>query len=218
VFPFLAEAGHVLRIVIRVTEKMTPDSEREALLSQCIVETTDDTMAFQILTILTKKMSDSDLRVSFAQLYPAFIKRMRQRYGRNVDAANIDLSTSAPRAFNLWGTVSIKDEAVTVDPEDRAIQYDFWRRYIGNSNVQFAQAFEGFFMPIGLYQEDPALPIENKIPVADLRKFYDELPNDEPLSEREHKSLRRLKRLLDGDFKNGFDPAQWDDPSANSMT
>jgi hypothetical protein len=169
-------------------------------------------MALRILTVLTSKESGADLGVSFAQLYPAFIKRMRQRYGRNVDAVKMDLSASDPWAFNLWGSSTIKDNPVAIDPEDRATQYDFWLRHIGNSRSRLAKVFQGFFMPFGIYTGDVSLAVENKIPAKELRRLYDELPNNEPLAEVEQKSLRRLQRLLNGEFRNGIQPEEWDDP------
>ena len=214
VFLSLGEAGHVLRIVMRVAQ-ITPKPERAALLSQCTTEAADDTMALRILTTLTRKQGDLDLGVSFAQLYPAFIKRMRHHYGRHVDATNTDLRTSDPNAFNLWGSSELIGQTVAIDSEDRAIEYDFWRRYIGNSRLRLARAFRDVLMPIGVYAEDPTLSVENKIPIADLRRLYNELPDDETLTELDRESLRRLHRFLNGEFRNGIGPAQLDDPPAN---
>ena len=213
IFIGMGEAGHVLRIIIRVSEKM-PKAARAHLLSQSIIEATDDTMALRVLTNLTGKRSDFDLDVSFAELYPAFIKRMRRRYGREVDAASIDLSASDPFAFNLWGSAQIKGDPVTIDPEDRLIQYDFWRRYIGNSRARLAQDFQGSVMPVGVYTEDPAPSVENKMSLDDLRRFYDDLPTAEPLTDSEEKSLRMLSRFLKGDFKHGIDINQLSEPES----
>ncbi len=189
------EAGHALRMVIRVAEKTSP-SERVSLLAQCIAEASDDTMALRILTKLTGEQSDLNLGISMEQLYPGFVKRMRTRYGEDVDADNTDLSTSDPNAFNLWGLR---------DPADRKIQNSFWLRYIGNSRSRLAQTFEGFFLPKDImFQSDPAPFVENKISMTDLLRLYDTLPADSTLTEGEQKSLRRLKRLLDGEFKDGI--------------
>ncbi len=190
-----AEGGHVLRIVIRVAEKC-PSSERLSLLSQCITDATDDTMAFRIVNNLTGKRSDFDLNVSKDDLYPYFAERMRQRYGRDVDVSNLNLSTSDVAAFNLWGQK---------DPKDREVQHDFWVRYIGQSRVRLAQSFQTTIMPIAIYQTDPTPFVENKISVSDLKRLYETLPADNSLTESDQKSLRRLKRFLDGEFKNGVD-------------
>lgn len=207
------EAGHVLRLVLRVAQRL-PASERDALLQQCILDTTDDTMALNILTRLTGAHDDFNLEVSEAQLRPAFIKRMRQRYGREVDAAGTDLSTADPWAFNYWGHIPRKSD-VPIDPEDRAIQRDFWLGYIGNSRARLAQAFRGFFMPSNVsYSEDPAPFVENKIPLSDLKRLYEDLPDDDTLNDSDRLALRVLKKLLDGEFKNGAGFSPYSDEQA----
>lgn len=196
------EAGHALRIVIRVGLR-TPLERRAKFLSECISLATDDTMAFRIQAILSKPGADFDLNVPFKDLYPSFVTRMRKLYGEGVDAYNTPLDTSDPQAFNLWGISDLSREGIEVDPRDREIQRDFWLGYIGNSRARLAKAFGGFFMPVAIYREDPSGYVENKIPVSDLRSFYRDLPDDGTLTDVDRKSLRRLKRLLDGDFKNG---------------
>ena len=202
-FVGLGEAGHVLRIIIRVALRL-PAEQRTALLSQCIDEATDDTMALRIQTVLSKPGRDFDLSISFSELYPSFVKRMRTRYGRDVDLESVNLSFSDPRAFNLWGAFDLTKEGIIVDPEDRAIQRDFWLRHIGNSKSRLAQTFSLFFMPEGIYQGDPVPFVENKIPLADLQNLYRSLTEGELLSEADRKALRRLGSLLIGEFKNGI--------------
>lgn len=201
------EAGHVLRIVLRVAQRL-PVSERLKLLEDCILEATDDTMALNILTKLTGKRPDFNLEVSLAQLYPAFTKRMRKRYGRDVDAENIDLNTSDPWALDYWGH-DPKTEGITFDPEDRAIQRDFWLRRIGNSRARLAQVFRGFFLPASVsYTSDVAPFVENKIPLQDLRRLYEQLPDVGTLNNIDRQSLRTLGRVLNDEFKNGAGPGE----------
>jgi predicted KAP-like P-loop ATPase len=198
------EAGHVLRIVLRVAQRLSL-SERLSLLEDSIFNASDDTMAFNILTKLTAKESGADLEVSLAQLYPAFTKRMKNRYGREVDATNIDLTTSDPWAFNYWGH-DLTPQGIPFDAENRAIQHDFWPRYIGNNRSRLATAFRRFLLPVAIYSEDPTSMVENKISVADLRRLYEELPEDPNLNKDDRVSLRTLRRFLDGEFKNGVHP------------
>jgi hypothetical protein len=124
---------------------------------------------------------------------------------RDVDAAAVDLSTSDPWAFNYWGT-EFKKDGIRTDPEDREIQSEFWLRHIGNTRKRLAEDFRRFFLPIAVYSEDPALAVQNKISLADLTRLYEELPEDETLTNRDRQSLATLRRFLDGDFKNGIDP------------
>lgn len=214
-FPAFGEAGHVLRIIIRISERMRA-AERAALLCQCILEATDDTMALRILTQLPGQHPDFNLEVSLAQLYPSFTARMRKRYGPDVDAQNIDLVSSDPWAFDFWGRINV--EGITADPEDRRIQYDFWRRYIGNSRARLARAFRGFLLPVAQYSGDASLAVENKISLADLRQLYENLPDEGGLSDVDQQSLRTLRRLLDGQFKNGIGPfGLYDDQAAATV-
>jgi hypothetical protein len=203
-FPWFGESGQALRIILAVAQKLS-QTERVAFLRKCILDTDDDTMAFRILTILPQQKDDSKIDVPVSDLYESFITRMRNRYGRTVDATNIDLSASDPWAFNYWGS-DFNTKDVKANPEDRKIQNDFWLRYIGNSRARLAHAFRTFFMPVAVYSEDPALMIRNKITLEDLRRLYDLLPDDGSLASDDQKSLNRLRRLLDGEFKNGIDP------------
>lgn len=191
-----------LRIIIRISERL-PSGDRIALLSDCVLEANDDTMAFRILTTLTGPHGDFNLQASLAELYPSFGKRMRKRYGRDVDAANIDLTTSDFRAFDYWAG-DLKAQGGVPDPEDRATQRDFWLRYIGGSRSRLAQAFRRFLMPVAIYNSDPALVVEKKLPVADLKRLYEELPDDGTLGDEDRRNLKTLQRFLNGEFKDGI--------------
>jgi hypothetical protein len=69
------------------------------------------------------------------------------------------------------------------NPEDRAIQYDFWRRYIGNSRLRLVRSFGGIFLPQGLI-EGPTDPfVENKLDVATIRQLNEEPPGGEILAD-----------------------------------
>jgi KAP family P-loop domain len=199
---WFGEAGHVLTMTKNVTEKL-PTSERAIMLSRCIEEATDDTMALRVLSRLAGQQKDFSLGVTSEELYSSFSKRMRLRYGPDVDAANIDLSTSDKQAFNWWGSN---------DRADRELQHDFWLRYIGRIRSRLARVFESIFMPIGMYTSDPTPIVENKISTMDLNRLYETLGDDEAMTDLDRKSLRRMKRFLDGEFKNGISPEQIADP------
>jgi hypothetical protein len=206
-----SEAGHVLRMVIRYGERL-PQDKRAVFLSECIEKAADDTMAFRIITLLTDSKSDGYLSVSFAELYPTFIRRMRKRYGRDVDAAGVDLTTSDPPSFNMWGMRYFSTSDVQPDPEDREIQYDFWKRYIGHNKGRLIRLFNEVFMPDkSLYDSDPEPFVENKISVDLVRKLFTELPDDFDPKEIPTRYVNRLKRFLRGDFKNGIGMEMIDD-------
>jgi hypothetical protein len=200
-FSAFGESGHVIRMIIRVTEKL-PEAGRSAFLSECILYSTDDTIPLRILRNLTDPKSDGYRGVTYADLYPAFITRMRSRYGPDVDARNIDLSSSDPDAFMQWGNQSNKD--VTPDPKDREIQRDFWLRRIDQSRARLGEVFETFIMPQRYhYDHDPTDFIEYKLPVENLRKLFETLPDGEQLTKLQRNGLRRLGEFLEGKYVNG---------------
>jgi hypothetical protein len=202
--PQLGEAGHVLRMILLIAQKLS-QTEKIAFLQDCILNCSDDTMAFRLLTILSQQEGDSNIGVSVSDLYSSFAMRMRRRYGRNVDAANFDLSTSDTWALEYWGR-DLRASGIMTDPEDRRIQNDFWLRYIGNSRSRLAKAFREFFLPIAAYRQDPAPSVQNRISLEDLKRLHSELPDDAALTDQERKSLDLLRRFLDGEFKNGVNP------------
>jgi hypothetical protein len=130
---------------------------------------------------------------------------MRKRYGRDVDAATIDLSTSDPWALDYWGR-DLRAHGIQSDPEDLKIQHEFWLRYIDGSRARLAQAFRAFFFPVARYTEDPSLTVETRIRLTDLKRLYEELPEDPNLTDQEKKSLDLLRRFLSGEFQDGVDP------------
>jgi hypothetical protein len=202
--PAFGEAGHVLRMILFVAQRLVA-AERVTFLRECILNATDDTMAFNVLTILTKQEGDSNIGVSVGDLYESFAERMRERYGRKVDAANFDLSTSDPWALEYWGR-DLRASGISSNPDDRKMQNEFWLRYIGSSRERLALAFRGFFLPVAAYSTDPAPLVENRISLDDLRRLYNTLPDDPALSERDQKSLKLLGRFLAGEFASGIDP------------
>ncbi len=103
---------------------------------------------------------------------------MRRRYGREVNAASVDLSTSDPPSFNLWGMRDLSKYDVQPDLKDREIQQDFWKRYIGNNKGRLIRIFNDILMPSGIYQTAPEPFVENKMSVDLIRSLFAELPDD----------------------------------------
>ena len=198
------EAGHVLRMILLIAKRLSK-TDRVTFLQQCILEATDDTMAFRILTVLPAQKGDDQIEISVGELYGSFAMRMRKRYGSDVDATNFDLSTSDTWALEYWGR-DLRASGIMTDPEDRKIQNDFWLRYIGKSRPRLAKAFREFFLPVAAYSTDPAPLVQNRISIPDLKRLNKELPEDTNLTDRDRKSLATLHRFLDGEFKNGISP------------
>ncbi|MFZ1086798.1 MAG: P-loop NTPase fold protein [Terracidiphilus sp.] len=212
-FVSTGEAGDALRMVIRVALRI-PAAQRTAFLSQCMLEAGDDTFALRIQTALSKPGHDFNLGVSFAELYPSFLARMMNRYGPNSDAHNMDLTYSDPAAFNLWGMSDLSKEGIELDTktvnENRAVQCNFWLRYIGTSKKRLAEVFATFFMPKALYTGNPEPFIENKIPVAELRRLLETPTEDETLTKANRLTLHILQRLLNGEFVSGVAIDDWE--------
>jgi len=202
--PGFGEAGHVLRLIGFAARGLSA-RERVEYLRECIVDSTDDTMAFRILTVLPAQKDELQLGVSVADLYPSFADHMRERYGLMVDASNLNVNNSDPWALEYWGR-DLRSSGIPSTPEDREIQYNFWRRYIGNSRARLASAFRQFFLPMAAYSTDPTPLVENRISLKDLRRLYQDLPDDPTLTSHDRASLQTLRRLLDGEFKDGFSP------------
>lgn len=201
-FAAFGESAHVMRMVIRVTKRL-PQKDRHSYLSQCILASTDDTIPLRILTLLTDPTkSDDYCGVTLPELYPAFIKRMRLRYGPESDAQHMDLSTSDPAAFAEWGNQSRKD--VNTDPKDREIQREFWLKRIDQSRAMLGEVFELFILPQRFhYDRDPTSFIEQKLPVEDLKKLNERLPQGDALTPLQKNGLRRLANFLEGKYING---------------
>jgi hypothetical protein len=202
-FSAFGEAGHVLRMIINVAQRISLP-ERIHFLSECIIEATDDTIAVRVLNLLTNQQSDGYQGVSFAQLYPAFIKRMRTRYGRTVDAQSVDLTKSDRDSFNLWGFEDLSKHGLSFDPEDRAIQYDFWKRHIGNTKSRLIRAFNDYLMPLGIYEVDPQIVVVRRIDIETLRNLFKQLPDDPGMEAVPAKDVRRMQKFLDGKYQRGI--------------
>lgn len=201
-FAAFGEAGHVTRMIIRTGARISLPPRIE-FLSDCILNSSDDSIPVRVLTSLTDPNSDAYQSVSFAQLYPAFIKRMRSRYGRDIDAQTVDLRTSDRNSFSLWGFTDLSRHGLAFDPEDHAIQRDFWRRYVGQSKSRLVQVFNDYLMPPMIYQSDPEAFVEQKIDVETLRTLFSGLPDDPGLALLPKRSVTRMRKFLDGEYKGG---------------
>ena len=197
--PGFRKEGHVNRMVLWAAKRM-PHDIRVEFLVDCIGIASDDTLALRLLQ-LTDPRLDAGLEITYRQLAPAFMQRMREKYGPDAPAETMDLSTSDPNAFLQWG---MQSEEAGYDPEDRRIQRDFWLRRIGSSRKALADTFEQFLLPSSYhYPENPVPHVENKLPLSELARLFRELPRTEVLDKGQEASLLRLEKLLAGEFRNG---------------
>lgn len=203
------EAGHALRVIIRVALELSK-TKLVPFLEQCITESVDDTLAVRILTELPGSHQDFTLDVTFKELYPSFIRRMRLRYGPEVNAVTVDLSSADPRAFRIWaGEISPKHE-IRFDPEDRAMQHSFWVQYIGNDRNRLLHVFDTFLLPTAVYDVPTEPLVEAKMGVGDLRQLAETIPR---LTEPDANTRRieaKLRNFLRGDYAKGVGIAGFD--------
>jgi hypothetical protein len=197
------EAGHALRMIIRLGLELSP-VERIAFLEKCIVESADDTLPVRIIAAASQSQTDFDLKVKFSQLYPSFVRRMRHRYGREVDAAIVDLSKSDTQAFGLWGMRDMTKYEVTPDPDDWSIQHEFWLRYIGSDRARLLYVFDNFLLPDRVqFTGSPNPFIEVRIRVDDLRQLAETLPTSPKPDDYTRRVETKMRRFLRGDYSNG---------------
>lgn len=196
------EAGHALRMIIRVALKL-PKAELIPFLGQCIMESVVDTLPVRVLTGLPGSHQDFTLDVTFEELYPSFIQRMRGRYGESVDAATVDLSMSDPRAFSLWAMESSPKYQINPDPVDRALQHSFWLRYIGTDRKRLLHVFDNFLLPNAIYEMPTEPFVEAKISMEDLRLLAATIPQSTAPDANTRRIEAKLRNFLRGDYAKG---------------
>lgn len=191
------------------------EGDRVDFLRECISEAGDDTMAFALIANLTdfrgpKQQLEDGIGFPLRAVWDVFTARMRTRYGPTVDIASDGaIRTSDPEAFALWGSTDLSNWGITAKPSDREMRDGFWLRYIGLNKQRLARIFEGFFMPMGHYTSDPSPLVERSISLTLLSRLNIEVLYAPDLTKEEAGSLRRLDRLLKGDYKDGVPITEW---------
>jgi hypothetical protein len=191
------------------------ESDRVDFLRECISEAGDDTMAFALIANLTdlrepNQQLEEGIRLPLRAVWDAFTARMRTRYGPALDTGSDDaIRTSDPEAFALWGSTDLSTWGITAKPSDREMRDGFWTRYIGLNKQRLARIFEGFLMPMANYTSDPSPFVERRISLTLLSRLNMEVLYAPDLTKEEAGSLRRLDRLLKGDYKDGVPISEW---------
>ena len=126
---------------------------------------------------------------------------MRSRYGREVDANLVNISTGDTYAFRRW---------IDNSEEDREIEVEFWKRYIGNSRKRLAQAIN-FIYPAGYtWSEDPRNWVQRFIPVDALKALLETANGDETLDTVELDGIARFQKMLMGKWFDIRRPDLWE--------
>ena len=191
----LDEAAKALNIVFEAAQKLSSGSKGQDVLVGAMVRATDDTFANRLLDF-TEKRDRNKILVNFEHIDPeklklAFVERMRGRYGIHVDASQVDITTGDWWAFRRWADNS---------PDDKEIETDFWRRYIGVSRKRLAQAISLLYPAGYSWSEDPRPFISTLFPFEELQELFDTLDSSEPLDETEVSALSRVQELIRGEW------------------
>jgi len=184
------------------------EPERTKLLREFVSDAGDDTMVFGLIQRLTDffdTVSEGQIpRYPLRALWEAFRERMRRKFGPASQVSIEDAyRTSDREAFALWGQRDLSKWGIAVDPSDREMRDDFWVRYIDDSRKRLASAFSYNFMQPAIFQSDPTAFVDQRISIDVLRRLNSNALPDPDLTKEEEKSLYRLNKLLNGDYKAG---------------
>jgi len=190
----IGEAARALNIVFESAEKLSHNPRAQEVLVGAMKRAADDTFALRLLENTEKRDRNKILtnftNISVDDLKAVFMERMRRRYGKDSNAEMVNISTGDWLAFQKWAGNSL---------EDKDLEQEFWRRFIGASRKRLAQALN-FLYPAGFtWSSDPRGVIDTLFPVDELKHFMETLSNDQDeLNELDAGGIVRLQELLEG--------------------
>jgi len=193
----IGEAARALNIVFIAAQKLSATSAAQQALEGAMERATDDTFAKRLLEY-TQNRDRNKVLTNFANVDPerlkrSFIDRMIRRYGPSANINQVDIAKGDWQAFRFWADNS---------GADRAIEQEFWRRFIGASRKRLAQAIN-FLYPRGVvWSDDPRPIIEKMFPIVEIVELLKNIP-PENLDESEAKALARFQALLNGKYRTG---------------
>jgi KAP-like P-loop domain-containing protein len=199
----LGEAARALNIVFTAAQKLSAKPIVQRILEGSTARASDDTFARRILEYTENKGRNKILtdfsNVDVAAVKRAFMVRMRRRYGRDKTVQTVNIAQGDWWAFRLW----VEDSG-----EDREIEQDFWRRFIGRSRKRLAQAINFVFPSNVAWEQDPSPTVNSMFPMEQFAALLKELPDDEKLDEAEEKGITRMQELLAGKYPKPFQELQ----------
>jgi hypothetical protein len=193
--PSAAEAGKAMLIVFEVAQQLAQRGKAQKVLEEAISAASDDTFAFRLLTFSLNPDRNQVLRdfshVQADTLKKTFVQRMQEQGFDNVEPS---LAQADRGAFVFWSQFS---------GEERGAEIGFWRRYVGTSRKRLARMCDILFPAGTLWETDPSPHIDLLFPLEEFKKRDDDLPSDEVLEESENHALRRMRKVVAGDFQHG---------------
>jgi predicted KAP-like P-loop ATPase len=199
--PSVAEAGRGMLIVFEVAQRFARSSKVQEILEGSIARASADTFALRLLTFLVNPARNKILtdfsNVRADGLRKVFAQRMRERYVEGLDKVEPSLSKADRDAFVVWCQTS---------EEERQAEITFWRRFVGTSRKRFARMCDILFPQNSLWEGDPRPHIGQLFPLDELMRMDSELSNSETLEQFEVQAVRRMRKLVAGQFQHGVRP------------
>src|SRR5260370_30748089 len=185
-------------IVFEVAQRFAQSDKAQRVLEGAIAAATDDTLAFRLLTFSLNPDRNKVLK-DFSNVQPqalknSFVQRMRRRYVEDFDKVEASLAQADRSAFVLWADFS---------DQERQAEIGFWRRYVGTNRKRLARMCDILFPRGTLWEGDPSPHIDRLFPVNELKKLDDGLPSNEVLEDFEDRALKRMRKLIAGEFQHG---------------
>jgi len=211
----LGEARHGQNIIFGVAQKFSGSPAAQHILEQAIACATDDAFALRLVQGVEHREHNKILldfsHIDADKVRAAFFARMRARYSTVSDPPLSSNAHAGWQVFRRW---------VDTSTEDRQVEQDFWRRYIGSSRKRLAQAIDFVYPGRVVWQGGSPRPDVNALfPVNEFEQLIQSLPNDEALDEREELAISRMSNLIAGLYQSwpggGFRP---EDPPAVDLT
>jgi hypothetical protein len=189
----VGEAAFALNIVFIAAQKVST-SHAQRVLEGAMAYASDDTFAERILNHTEDRTKNKILTdfssIDVAAIKRAFIQRMRMRYPASHAPTEI-LTQSDWYAFRRW---------VENSDDDRKMEQEFWRKYIGLSRKRLAKAINFIYPGDCFWREDPTAIVDMLFPLAEITQLLCEVIEGEGLDDVETRGLARMKDLLAGKY------------------
>jgi hypothetical protein len=189
----VGEAAYALNIVFIAAQKVST-SHPQRVLEGAMACASDDTFAVRILEYTEDRTRNKILtdfsNIEVAAIKRVFVERMRKRYADS-DIKTVNITHGDWYAFRRW---------VENSDDDRKIEQEFWRKYIGFSRKRLAQAIKFIYPGDGFWSEDPTPLVDGLFPLSEITRLLNELIEVEELDDGEAKGLARMKDLMEGKY------------------
>lgn len=191
----IGEAARALNLVFSAAQKVSATSAAQRVLEGAMERASDDTFAYRLVEYTANpdrnKVLTNFSKVNADAVKAAFMERMRMRYSPR-DIQTVNIAHGDWRAVGFWAENS---------DEDRVIEQEFWRRFIGRSRKKLAQAIN-FIYPRMAFTSDPRPIIDKIFPMAEFESLLVDLPQGEALDEVEKTGISRMQDLVSGKYPN----------------